>query len=242
VTAATTTLRIRFIDKPPSLLLRLATRYRAPLALAILFSKCISNDSFGSSQKPSHFVTPCFITNDCLPIRTTASVAARRTFLRLLNSNSPVLLTSGHGAHSCWRGSLLVGLYRFCTCLAIYAWKVVLLHLYLHSGRATTEFTPFSHTSLSAGSPFGAPLRYRLVWSLVVRTLYHVVFVWLRAPTVAFDGAFVFTSFVFASADKALRLFCALAEVVTATAAHTHSALTSFPEPFRLISPRRPVL
>jgi hypothetical protein len=94
VTAATTTLRIRFIDKPPLLLLRLATHCRAPLALAILFSKCILNDSFGSSQKPSHFDSPCFIANDCSPMRRPTSVAARRTFLRLLDSNTSVLLTS----------------------------------------------------------------------------------------------------------------------------------------------------
>ena len=71
VTAATTTLRIMLIDKPPLLLLRLATRCRAPLALAILFSKCVLNDSFESSQKPSHFVASCFIPNDCSPMRTT---------------------------------------------------------------------------------------------------------------------------------------------------------------------------
>ena len=47
-TAATTTLRIRLIDKPPLPLLRLATRCRAPLALAILFSKCVLYNSFGS--------------------------------------------------------------------------------------------------------------------------------------------------------------------------------------------------
>jgi hypothetical protein len=56
MTAATTTLRIRLTDKPPLLLLRLATHCRALLALAILFSKCVLNNSFGSSQKPSHFV------------------------------------------------------------------------------------------------------------------------------------------------------------------------------------------
>jgi hypothetical protein len=58
VTAATTTLRIRLMGKPPLLLLRLATRCRAPLALAILFSKCVLKDNFGSSQKPSHLVAP----------------------------------------------------------------------------------------------------------------------------------------------------------------------------------------
>jgi hypothetical protein len=94
MTAATTTLRIRLIDKPPLLLLRLATRCRAPLALAILFSKCVLNNSFGSSQKPSHFVASYLIANDCSAILTTTPVAARRTFLRLLNSNTSVLLTS----------------------------------------------------------------------------------------------------------------------------------------------------
>jgi hypothetical protein len=37
------------MDKPPLLLLRLATRCRAPLALAILFSKCVLKDKFGLS-------------------------------------------------------------------------------------------------------------------------------------------------------------------------------------------------
>jgi hypothetical protein len=77
MTAATTTLRIRLIDKPPLLLLRLATRCRAPLALAILFSKCVLNNSFGSSQKPSHFVASYLIANDCSAILTTTPVAAR---------------------------------------------------------------------------------------------------------------------------------------------------------------------
>jgi hypothetical protein len=94
VTAATTTLRIRLTDKPPLLLLRLATRCRALLALAILSSKCVLNNSFGSSQKPSHSVASCLIANDCSAMRTTTPVAARRTFLRLLNSNTSVLLTS----------------------------------------------------------------------------------------------------------------------------------------------------
>ena len=49
VTAATTTLRIRLMDKPALLLLRLATLCRAPLAFAILFSKCVLKDNFGSS-------------------------------------------------------------------------------------------------------------------------------------------------------------------------------------------------
>jgi hypothetical protein len=53
VTAATTTVRIRLMDKPPLLLLRLATRCKAPLALAILFSKGVLKDSFRLSQKPS---------------------------------------------------------------------------------------------------------------------------------------------------------------------------------------------
>jgi hypothetical protein len=94
VTAATTTLRIRLTDKPPLLLLRLTTRCRAPLALAILFSKCVLNNSFGSSQKPSYFVASYLVANDCSAMRTTTPVAARRTFLRLLNSNTSVLLTS----------------------------------------------------------------------------------------------------------------------------------------------------
>ena len=51
VTAATTTRLIKLTDKPPLLLLRLDTRCRAPLAFAILFSKCVLNDSFESSQK-----------------------------------------------------------------------------------------------------------------------------------------------------------------------------------------------
>ena len=41
VTAATPTLHIRLTDKPPLLMLRLDTRCRATLALAILFSKCV---------------------------------------------------------------------------------------------------------------------------------------------------------------------------------------------------------
>jgi hypothetical protein len=94
VTAATITLRIRSIDRPPLLLLRLATRCKAPLALAILFSKCALKLGFESSQKPSHFVASCLIANDCLPMRTTTLFAAWTTLLRLLNSNTSGLLTS----------------------------------------------------------------------------------------------------------------------------------------------------
>jgi hypothetical protein len=46
----------------------------------------------------------------------------------------------------------------------------------------------------------------------------------------------MFSSLVVSSADEALRFFYALSEVVAATAAHTHAALTSFPEPLRLVS------
>jgi hypothetical protein len=66
VTIAITTLRIRLIDKPPLLLLRLATRCRAPLALAILFLKCVLKDSFGLSQKLSYLVVPYLIAKDCV--------------------------------------------------------------------------------------------------------------------------------------------------------------------------------
>jgi hypothetical protein len=76
VTAATTTLRIRLIDKPPLFLLRLATLRRVPLALAILISKCFLKLSFESSQKPSHFVASCLIVNDCSQMLATTFVAA----------------------------------------------------------------------------------------------------------------------------------------------------------------------
>jgi hypothetical protein len=49
MTIATTTLYISLIDKPPLLLLRLATCYRASLVLAILFSKCVLKNNFGLS-------------------------------------------------------------------------------------------------------------------------------------------------------------------------------------------------
>jgi hypothetical protein len=82
------------MDKPPLLLLRLATRYRAPLALTILFSKCVLKNSFGLSQKLSYLVAPCLIVNVYPPMRMTASFAARRTLRRLLNTRTSVLLTS----------------------------------------------------------------------------------------------------------------------------------------------------
>jgi hypothetical protein len=41
---------------------------------------------------------------------------------------------------------------------------------------------------------------------------------------------------MFASADKAPRLFYTLSEVVATAAAQTHATLTSFPEPLRLMS------
>src|ERR1700712_5132080 len=94
VTAATTTLRIKLTDKPPLLLLRLDTRCRAPLALAILFSKCVLNDSFESSQKPSHLVASCLMVKVCLPMRTLTDFASCRTFRRLLKTSTSVLLTS----------------------------------------------------------------------------------------------------------------------------------------------------
>ena len=74
------------------------------------------------------------------------------------------------------------------------------------------------------------------MWSLAVGALRSKVFAWFRALPAALDAAFVFASLVFASADEALRLFYALAEVVAATAAHAHAALTSLPEPLRLVS------
>jgi hypothetical protein len=76
VAAATTTLRIRLTSKPPLLLLGLATRCRALSAL--MFSKCVLKDNFGSSQKPSHLVAPCLIEKVCSPMRMTASFYGAR--------------------------------------------------------------------------------------------------------------------------------------------------------------------
>ena len=88
VTAATTTLRIKLTDKPPLLLLRLDTRCRAPLALAILFSKCVLNNSFESSQKPSHLFASCLMVKVYSPMRTPTDFASCRTLRRLLKMST----------------------------------------------------------------------------------------------------------------------------------------------------------
>jgi hypothetical protein len=74
------------------------------------------------------------------------------------------------------------------------------------------------------------------MWSLTASALRSKVFAWFRALSAALDAAFVFASLVFASTDEALRFFYALSEVVSATAEHAHAALTSLPEPLRLVS------
>jgi hypothetical protein len=46
----------------------------------------------------------------------------------------------------------------------------------------------------------------------------------------------MFSSLVVSGADEALRFFYALSEVVAATVAYIHAALTSLLEPLRLVS------
>ena len=115
-------------------------------------------------------------------------------------------------------------------------WQVVLLHFCLHHRRAAADFRPLSHLFLPASSPLGALFRRCLVWSLAVRAPCRVVLTWFRSLATALNCALVFASLMFATADEAFRLFYALAEVVAATAAHAHAALTSLPEPLRFMS------
>jgi hypothetical protein len=63
-----------------------------------------------------------------------------------------------------------------------------------------------------------------------------VVFAWFRLLVTALDGTLMFGAFVLASTNVALRPFCALSEVVAATALHTHLAFSSFPEPLCFVS------
>jgi hypothetical protein len=46
----------------------------------------------------------------------------------------------------------------------------------------------------------------------------------------------MFSSLVVSSADEALRFFYKLSEVVAATVAHAHAALTSLPERLHIVS------
>lgn len=82
LTAETTTRRIRLMDRPPFLLLRLATACKAPLALVSRFSKCVLKDSFGSIQKPSHLVAPWLMGTSAL--LADACLLRNSEYLRLL--------------------------------------------------------------------------------------------------------------------------------------------------------------